>query len=79
MGDNMLLPVALTHPQCQVQFYNEDPRLREQEWGNFQDPKVMEEVMQERRKIGAFYYRFPTGERCVAEPGCVLCLPAQTT
>jgi len=48
-----------------VLFYHEDPRLREQEWGNFQDPSNMDVIMAERRKIGAFYYRFPTGERLV--------------
>jgi len=41
----------------------EDPRIREQEWGNFQDPLKMKSVMNERRKVGSFYYRFPTGER----------------
>lgn len=40
----------------------EDPRLREQEWGNFQDPKKMPELMQKRREVGAFYFRFPEGE-----------------
>lgn len=47
----------------QVMFYREDPRLREQEWGNFQDSSHVPEIMEERRKIGAFYYRFATGER----------------
>ena len=47
----------------QVVAHKEDPRLREQEWGNFQDPTQMEAIMDERRKTGAFYYRFPTGER----------------
>lgn len=40
----------------------EEPRLREQEWGNYQDPKLMPTLFQEREKIGAFYYRFPSGE-----------------
>ena len=47
----------------QVLCYREDPRLREQEWGNFQDPEQMEKIKQQRRETGAFYYRFPTGER----------------
>ena len=46
-------------------YEKEDPRIREQEWGNFQDPKEMSKVIDERRKIGAFFYRFPTGERYV--------------
>ena len=50
----------------QVMYYREDPRLREQEWGNLQDPYKMEEMKEQRRETGAFYYRFPTGERCAA-------------
>lgn len=40
----------------------EDARIREQDWGNFQDPKQMEQIKEERRLFGAFYYRFPNGE-----------------
>jgi broad specificity phosphatase PhoE len=40
----------------------EDPRLREQEWGNFQDPAVMPEAMRKRREVGSFFYRFAEGE-----------------
>ena len=47
----------------QVVAVREDPRIREQEWGNFQDPSMVNEVMEERRKVGAFFYRFLTGER----------------
>ena len=47
----------------QMLCYHEDPRLREQEWGNFQDAQQMEKIQQQRRETGAFYYRFPTGER----------------
>jgi broad specificity phosphatase PhoE len=47
----------------QVLHVREDPRIREQEWGNFQDPSIMQEAMDERRKVGSFYYRFLTGER----------------
>ena len=50
-------------PLSEVLYEREDPRIREQEWGNFQDPKKMGQVMQERRSIGSFFYRFPTGER----------------
>lgn len=46
----------------QVLHVREDPRIREQEWGNFQDPSTMQEAMRERRKVGSFYYRFLTGE-----------------
>jgi len=40
----------------------EDPRLREQDWGNFQDPKMLDKYMRERRDFGHFYYRLPNGE-----------------
>ena len=40
----------------------EDPRLREQEWGNLQDPKQLQKIENERDHVGKFYYRFPTGE-----------------
>jgi broad specificity phosphatase PhoE len=46
----------------QVLCYREDPRLREQEWGNLQDAEQMEKIKQQRKETGAFYYRFPTGE-----------------
>jgi broad specificity phosphatase PhoE len=40
----------------------EDARLREQDWGNFQNPLEVARCMEERRKFSAFYYRFPNGE-----------------
>ena len=40
----------------------EDPRIREQEWGNFQDPANMATVLAEREKVGRFFYRFKDGE-----------------
>jgi broad specificity phosphatase PhoE len=42
--------------------YIEDPRLREQEWGNYQESSQLDKIRVERRKVGKFYYRFPTGE-----------------
>ena len=39
-----------------------EPRLREQDFGNFQDPEGMATVFRERQKFGRFYYRFPNGE-----------------
>lgn len=38
-----------------------DPRLREQEWGNFQR-NFNEETRKERKTYGTFFYRFPDGE-----------------
>jgi len=42
--------------------YYEDPRLREQDWGNFQEPAAMLALKRERKKFGSFFYRFPNGE-----------------
>lgn len=39
-----------------------EPRLREQDFGNFQNSHYMETVYKERQKFGRFYYRFPNGE-----------------
>lgn len=39
-----------------------EPRLREQDFGNFQNPQQMEQVYTERQKFGRFYFRFPSGE-----------------
>lgn len=39
----------------------EEPAIREQEWGNFQSDNK-EEILEERNRVGRFYYRFKTGE-----------------
>jgi len=40
----------------------EDPRLREQDFGNFQDVAQMQNCKEESRRFGPFYYRMPNGE-----------------
>lgn len=40
----------------------EDPRLREQEFGNIADLKAQPKMFEERDRLGHFFYRFPTGE-----------------
>jgi broad specificity phosphatase PhoE len=35
----------------------EEPRLREQDFGNFQDPVRIKEEQKLRSKFGTFYYR----------------------
>lgn len=40
----------------------EDPRIREQEWGNYQEKELFKKIMRERRKYGSFFYRIPQGE-----------------
>ncbi|KAL7575971.1 hypothetical protein ACA910_000760 [Epithemia clementina (nom. ined.)] len=40
----------------------EDPRIREQDFGNLQNPALILKAKKERNQFGAFYYRFPDGE-----------------
>jgi broad specificity phosphatase PhoE len=40
----------------------EDPRLREQEFGNYAEPKFIKKIARERKKFSIFYYRIPMGE-----------------
>lgn len=49
------LPVALTDVRV-------EPRLREQDWANFQDPAAIARQKAERDRFGHFYYRFEAGE-----------------
>eukprot|EP00970_Alexandrium_tamarense_P009347 scaffold1851_cov172-Alexandrium_tamarense.AAC.14 len=42
--------------------WHEDPRIREQDFGNYQDPEIIKRCKSERHKFGSFYYRFPHGE-----------------
>jgi len=39
-----------------------DPRLREQEWGNYQNQEKMNNIFKIRKHVGKFYYRFSEGE-----------------
>jgi len=42
---------------------HEEPRMREQDFGNFQSPKEeMQRIWVERAKYGHFFYRIPYGE-----------------
>lgn len=42
--------------------WTEEPRIREQDFGNFQDPVKIRECKAQRRRFGSFFYRFPSGE-----------------
>eukprot|EP00979_Chaetoceros_neogracilis_P006439 scaffold1309_cov214-Chaetoceros_neogracile.AAC.1 len=42
--------------------WHEDPRIREQDFGNYQNQETMNKAKKERHKFGVFYYRFPNGE-----------------
>lgn len=40
----------------------EEVQLREQDFGNFQDPGGKKKELAERLEFGRFFYRFPNGE-----------------
>lgn len=44
-------------------YFREEPRLREQDFGNFQNLEKIIRCRQERKEFGAFYYRFPQVRR----------------
>jgi broad specificity phosphatase PhoE len=39
-----------------------DPRLREQDWGNYKDAEVTKKIEADRDRFGTFFYRIPDGE-----------------
>lgn len=47
------------HP---ILFIREEPRLREQDFGNFQDYEFVKKQKKERPQFGRFFYRFHDGE-----------------
>lgn len=53
--------VVKLFPREQFQ-YNEEPRLREQEWGYLRTHDELQQLLKERKEYGTFYYRFPGGE-----------------
>ena len=40
----------------------EDPRIREQEWGNYLTHADQQAAMRDREKVGKFFFRFRNGE-----------------
>lgn len=46
----------------QVGGWQEEVQLREQDFGNFQDPEGKQREKAERLRFGRFFYRFPNGE-----------------
>jgi len=48
-------------PPNRLVLVQEEPRIREQDFGNFQTSE-MKEMKQERKRFGRFFYRFPNGE-----------------
>ena len=53
--------MAAAFPRNQFE-YNEEPRLREQEWGYLRSQEEFDKICRERREYGTFYYRIPGGE-----------------
>ena len=49
-------------PRANVLGVREEPQLREQDFGNFQDLKAKALEKAERNAYGRFFYRFPNGE-----------------
>jgi broad specificity phosphatase PhoE len=41
-----------------------DPRIREQEWGNFRNLEEVKLANEQRNKYGSFFFRLPNGESC---------------
>lgn len=54
------LQSQLTH--ARVVRVREEPRVREQEFGNFQDSALHRDVDAQRTRYGRFYFRMPLGE-----------------
>lgn len=53
--------MAKAFPREQFQ-YSEEPRLREQEWGYLRSNEEFNDICEQRKKYGVFYYRIPGGE-----------------
>ena len=53
-----LAHLHLPHP---ILYTREEPRLREQDFGNFQDLQKIQQAKRDRPKFGRFFYRFPHG------------------
>lgn len=53
--------IVRAFPRNQFQ-YNEEPRLREQEWGYLRTHEELQQLLKDRQEYGTFYYRFPGGE-----------------
>ena len=46
----------------QIVGVREEPRLSEQQFGNFQNAKIVSDLREERNRYGKFFFRFPQGE-----------------
>ena len=57
-----LREIGLSFSRQEIIGVDEDCRLREQAFGNFQDEKKMKELKIKKEEYGHFFYRFPDGE-----------------
>ncbi|KAL0398087.1 UNVERIFIED_CONTAM: Phosphoglycerate mutase-like protein AT74 [Sesamum radiatum] len=57
-----LREIGRAFPKSKVIGAREECRVREQDFGNFQDSKKMKQLKEIRNKFGRFFYRFPEGE-----------------
>ncbi|KAL0352649.1 UNVERIFIED_CONTAM: Phosphoglycerate mutase-like protein AT74 [Sesamum angustifolium] len=57
-----LREIGRAFPKSKVIGAREECRVREQDFGNFQDAKKMKQLKEIRNKFGRFFYRFPEGE-----------------
>ena len=46
----------------QIWGVREEPRIAEQQFGNFQNVDEVRKAKTERKKFGRFFFRFPNGE-----------------
>jgi broad specificity phosphatase PhoE len=54
--------ILLSFPNERRGGAHEEPRMREQEWGQLTRPDAMERYRRERESYGRFYFRMPNGE-----------------
>lgn len=57
-----LKEIGRSFPKKRILGVREECRIREQDFGNFQDWEKMKELKVIRNKFGRFFYRFPEGE-----------------
>ena len=53
----------ILHGVCTVVCVQEEVQLREQDFGNFQNPTKIQADLAERNRFGRFYYRW-VSQRC---------------
>ncbi|KAL6989618.1 hypothetical protein U1Q18_015369 [Sarracenia purpurea var. burkii] len=57
-----LREIGRSFPRNRIIGVREECRVREQDFGNFQEEQRMKVIKETREKFGRFFYRFPEGE-----------------